>query len=149
MSQGAKGVIHADHISKNKYELIIVPAPSILIAGISGIEEELETVVLPDRTNVSGGNTKPGEFTMRTFLHHTVEQIFLEEWFKECQDPVLPLYKRQGTLLLSSISGENIRSFSMIGLFLSKRSLPDLEMSNEGEAVEVTWTVKYDEIHPV
>lgn len=145
----AKGTINADHIPKNKYALHIVPGITITVLGVSGIEEELETVVLPDRTNASGGNTKSGEFTIRTMLHHTIEQIFLEEWFKECQDPVLPLYKRQGTLVMSSISGEHFRSFSMTGLFLSKRSLPDLEMTNEGEAVEVTWTVKYDDVYPV
>lgn len=149
MALKTKGSINTDHIPKNLYELIIIPMPSIHIVGISGIEEELETVVLPDRTNVTGGNTKPGEFTMRTILHHGVEQLLLEEWFKEAQDPPLPFYKRDGTLIMSSISGGNSRSFSLTGMFLSKRSLPDLEMANEGDMVEVTWTVKYDEIHPI
>lgn len=144
-----KGTIKPAHVPRNKITLLVVPMIPITIVALSGIEEELETVVLPDRTNASGGNTKPGEFTIRVPLHHTLEQIALEEWYGEAQDPVRPAYKRQGTLLFQNISGLVIRSFSLFGIFPSKRSLPDLEMANEGEEAEVTWTLKYDEITPV
>lgn len=144
-----KGTIQPDHISVNKYELLALGMPPIQFTEVSGIEEELETVDLPDRTTASGGNTKPVEFTAKHMMHHLVEQAAMEVWFKESQDPVSPLYKKAGTLIHKSISGKVIRSYTLLGLYPTKRKLPDLEMANEGEPAVVEWTFKADDILPV
>lgn len=146
----AKGTIKPDHIPVNKYELLIAGvAGHFTILTISGIEEELETVELPDRTRVSGGNTKAVEFEVTTPAHHFIEQAAWELWYKEGQDPVFPTYKKVGTLLMLSISGATLRSYSLAGVFITKRGLPDLEMENEGEQAVITWGLSADDVFPV
>lgn len=143
-----KGAIFPDHIPKNKFQLIVAGLPSITFVQVSGLEEELETVDLPDRTTASGGNTKAIEFTARMPTHHTPERIALENWFAQCRDPVDPTYKKVGTLVKQSITGMNSVSYILQGMYPSKRSTPDLEMTNEGEEDELEWTFKADQIFP-
>lgn len=145
----AKGTIKIDKFSLNKFELLVVGLPILTFTKVSGLEEELEVVELPDRTRATGGNTKGGEFEAEMPLHHTLEQVAIEAWYKSAQDPVAPLYKLPVTLLLKTDTGRMIRTFTMIGVFPRKRSLPDFEMKNEGEMAAVTWTFSYDEIMPV
>lgn len=144
-----KGAIQPNHIPLNNFKLLVVGLPGLTPTKISGIEEELETVDLPDRTKASGGNTKPGEFTMMLPMHHSVEQAAMEVWFSESQDPVTPTYKKPGTLIHNALDGTPLRSFTLVGLFPRKRKLPDLEMKNEGEMAEVEWTFSFDDILPV
>jgi hypothetical protein len=144
-----KGVLQKDHIPVNKYQLLILGMPAITFTEISGIEEELQTTDLPDRTTASGGHTMPVEFTAQMPLWHTIERIALEAWFVECQDPVSPLYKKEATLVLQSISGQSITTYSLLGLYISKRALPDLSMENEGEGAFAEWTFKADQLLPI
>jgi hypothetical protein len=144
-----KGALQGDHIPLNKYQLIVLGMPELTFTEIGGLEEELETVDLPDRTVASGGQTKPVEFTAMLPAHHMVQQAAMELWFKEGQDPVLSTYKKTGTLMLKSISGNTIRTYSLLGLFVSKRATPDLEMANEGEMAGIEWTFKADQMLPI
>lgn len=144
-----KGVIKSDHIPVNKYLLIIIGLPPLNPIEISGMEDELETVDLPDRTVASGGNRKASEFTMMIPLHHTLEVAACEAWFLEGQEPVSPAYKKAGTLIMRSISGATIRTRSIVGAFIHKRTDPDLELVNEGEMASLEFTVKVDDILPV
>lgn len=144
-----KGVLNSDHIPVNNYQLLILGMPPLTFTEISGIEEELEVAELPDRTVASGGNTKPVEFTGKIPMHHMAEQAAMELWFAQCQDPVLPGYKKPATLVHKSITGNVLRTYSMIGLFPTKRALPDLEMGNEGEMAGVTWSFRADDILPI
>lgn len=144
-----KGSIQSDHMPTNKYLLQIVGLLPITATEISGIEDELETTELPDRTMASGGNRKASEFTMKVPLHHAAEQAAMEIWFRESQDPVLPTYKKPCTLTHQSISGNASRNFSLVGVFPKKRKLPDLEMKNEGELAVVEWTMSADDILPL
>lgn len=141
-----KGVIAPDHIPKNKYQLLVSGLPPITFTAVGGLEEELETVDLPDRTRASGGNTKPVEFTVRMPTHHVTERIAMENWYAECQDPVLPTYKKVGTLVKQSISSLATVAYILQGLFVSKRATQDLEMENEGELDEIEWTMSADQI---
>lgn len=143
-----KGVLAPDHIPKNKYQLLVRGLPPITFTAVSGLEEELETVDLPDRTAASGGNTKPIEFTARMPTHHATERVAMEAWFSECQDPVALSYKKIGTLVKLSISSLASVSYMLHGLFVCKRSTQDLEMENEGELDEIEWTFKADQITP-
>jgi len=144
-----KGVIQPDHIPTNNYELLILTLPKITAVTMSGIEDELETTELPDRTVASGGNRKATEVTLGVPMHHLVEQAALEVWFTEAQGPVSPSYKKAGTLLYTSASGEVVRSYTVIGVFPKKRSLPEGEMKNEGEQANVEWVFSIDDLLPI
>ena len=146
-----KGDIKADHIPLNKYQLVVLGTvvPFFTFTEISGIEEELETVDLPDRTVATGGQTKSVEFTAKCPLHHLAKQAALELWYSQGKDPVDPAYKKAATLIHMSGSGSVLRTYSLSGVFLSKRALPDLSMENEGELATNEWTFKADEIYPI
>lgn len=143
-----KQVLLPDHIPVNNFELIVVGAPPLKFITIDGLEEELDTVDLPDRTKASGGATKAIEFTATHPKHHTVEDAFLEAWFLEAT-LALPTYKKPGTLLIKSISSIQVRTFSVVGLFPSKRKTADLDMANEGELNVTEWTFMGDLVIPV
>ena len=141
-----KGVLAPDHIPKNKYTLRVLGLPPITFTAVGGLEEELETVDLPDRTRASGGNTKPIEFTVRVPTHHVVERIAMENWYQEGKDPVLPTYKKVGTLTKRSLSNIAFVSYIITGLFISDRKTQDLEMENEGELDEIEYTLSGDNV---
>jgi hypothetical protein len=144
-----KGEILADHMSVNKYTLQIVGLIPITAVEMSGIEDELETTELPDRTVASGGNRKATEFTMMVPAHHAAEQAALELWYRESQDPVSPTYKKPCTLTLESISGNATRGYTLSGVFPKGRNTPDLEKKNEGEIALIEWVMSVDDIIPI
>ena len=144
-----KGSIQPGHIPVNKYTLLFVGLPTLTPTEISGLEEELQTVDLPDRTKASGGNTGPSEFTMMIPAHHTVEILAMEAWFAEGQDPVTPTYKKAGSLLMESGSLVGpTRTINLMGAFVTKRKMPDLEMANDGDMATYEWTISVDQILP-
>jgi hypothetical protein len=128
-----KGTIQPEHIAVNKYELIVIGLPKLTPTSVGGVEEELNAIALPDRTKASGGNTNPTETTIAIPLHHKVEIAAMEKWCVDCQDPVDPKYKKAATLIMKRISQKDGLAFSWTGVFITKRKLPDLEMTNEGE----------------
>lgn len=144
-----KGVIKKDHIPLNKFQLLVLGLPDFTFTAVSGIEEELDVTDLPDRTRASGGRTAPVEFTVMLPMHHIVEQAAMELWYAQSKDPVAVDYQKQGTLILPSISGNTIRTYSLIDLFPSKRGLPEFEMDNEGEMAAVEWTLNANEVLPI
>lgn len=144
-----KGDIQPDHMPVNNYELSIIGLPNLTPTEVSGLEEELNTTDLPDRTRASGGQKPPTEFTIMIPLHHEVEMAAMEVWYAEGQDPVSPTYKKVGTITHKSISGTNLRSYTLVGAFVMKRVLPDLEKENEGEMAAAEWTISVDDILPI
>ncbi len=144
-----KGVLKEDRIPVNKYQIIVLGLPELTPTEISGIEEELITIELPDRTMGSGGDTKPTEFDMTLPTHHTVEQLAMESWFLESQDPVLPSYKKVATLIQTSISGNILSTNQLVGIFPKKRVTADLEMANEGDMATTVWTMSVDKVLPI
>lgn len=143
-----KGAILPDHMPVNKYQLLVLGMPPLTFTEISGIEDELQTVDLPDRTVASGGNRTSVEFTGKLPAHHMGEQGAMEAWYMQAQDPVSPDYKKTATLVLQSNSGLVVKSYSLMGVFPSKRATPDLEMAAEGEAAMIEWTFKADDVMP-
>lgn len=141
-----KSVLLPDHIPLNNYELVVPDSPGRLwFTAVSGLEQTLETVDLPDRTKASGGNMTAVEFTASHPKHHAIEDAYLEAWFQMGRIAA-PTYKKLGTLLVRSISGLQTRSYSLFNLFISARSTPDLEMENEGELFQTEWTFMCDDI---
>jgi hypothetical protein len=144
-----KGVILPDHVQVNKYQLTVAGLPPLLFTAISGIEEELDAVDLPDRTPQTGGRVKGVEFEVTQPLHHNLERAAMELWFRECHDPVSPLHKKLGTLTLFSQTLLNQPSWSLLGLWIMKRALPDLDLDNDGEMAGIVWTMKANELIPL
>jgi len=141
-----KGSVQPGHIPVNNYELIVIGLPKILFATIGGGEQETETVDLPDRTVASGGNVKAGEFPATMFEHHTVEKDAMESWRRAGIDPVDPLYKKVGTLIRRDIHGNVAATRTYLGLQVTKRKDPDMDMANEGDPAMIEWTLKFDDI---
>lgn len=144
-----KGDIKPDHIPVSKYQLIVPGLPTLTITELSGLEDEINTNEMPDRTVVSGGQHTASEFTIMIPDHHRVEQAAMEVWFAESTDPVSPSYKKVASLVATSISGGIIVTRTLIGVFPKKRKLWDGEMANEGEPAMVEWTLSVDQILPV
>lgn len=138
-----KNVIQPNHVPINKYELSVLGLPKIIFTQVSGIEQETQKVTLPDRTSASGGQSEPFEVTAQLPLHHDNEVGAIESWYKEGQDPVSATYKKPGTMLYKRIDDSVAKTYSLIGMWVSKLKMPDADMSNEGEPamVEVTFTV--------
>ena len=143
---GQKFVILPDPIQVSNYSLRVVGLPELTPTSVGALELELDESELPDRTQVSGGRTKPGEFEMKIPLHHAVEIVAMKSWFKEGQDPQTTTYKKVGSLLLESGTRLNKYPVTIIGLWCKKKSIPDLEMNNDGEMAEATFTMKYDDL---
>ena len=99
---------------------------------------------MPDRTVVSGGNTKAIEFTGMSFEHHTTELAALEFWRREGVDPVSRLYKKVGTLIKRGIEGNVVTTRTLFGLWITKRKDADLDLANEGEPAMIEWTFSAD-----
>lgn len=144
-----KGNIKPDHIPVSKYKLIVPGFPELVCTELSGLEDEIVTNEMPDRTVVSGGQHTASEFTIMIPDHHRVEQAAMEVWFVESTDPVSPSYKKVASLIAMSISDSIIVTRTLIGVFPKKRKLWDGEMANEGEVALVEWTLNVDQILPV
>lgn len=137
-----KGVISGDHIPVNKYQLLFLGLPPLTITEVTGLEQELQTTDLPDKTVASGGDTMPVEFAIKIPAHETVQIAAIELWFSLCKGDVDPGYKLMGTLILQSITNNILRTYSLVDAFPFKRGLPDLAMENEGEVAVVEYTFK-------
>jgi hypothetical protein len=143
-----KGVITPDELSKNKGKLLIGGIP-ILFTKISAPTLELDTADLPDATRVSGGRSKPGDFTGSVPAHHFPEVRFLEDLYKKGLDPVDPEYKKSATLIFFSKTGTKFKSWNLKGCFCNKMTPPEHDLSNSGEMAEVEVGFSFDDIEPV
>lgn len=144
-----KGVINEGHIPVNNWQLLVIGGPPLTIIEQSGFEDELKTVTLPDQTVATGGTRNPVEFDITMPAHHTAEQVFMEAWFLESQDPVSPTYKKVATSIDFDIHGEVARTWSLIGLFPKKRVTSDKDMNDDGEMATVVWTMSADDQLPI
>lgn len=143
---GVKGILQEDHIPVSKYTLWIAGVIPIIFTTVSGLETEMDTVDLPDRTRASGGNPKASELTAAQPMHHTAERIAMEAWFGEGQDPVTSTYKKPGTLIMTSGTGSKLATYSLQGVWVSKRKLPDLSIEDDGAMATIEWTLQVDNV---
>ena len=82
-------------------------------------------------------------------MHHSAEQLAMEAWYREAQDPVSPTYKKPCTLTHQSLSGNANRNYSLVGVFPKGRNLPDLDKAAEGDMAMVEWVMSADDILPL
>ena len=145
-----KGAIQANHIPKNKARFTVAGITTqFTFTTISEINNETETVELPDRTVASGGQDKSVEFTATLPMHHDAEIGAMRAWRSQARDPVHPAYKKSGTLIMERIGGGLPRMFLLKGCFPNIDGIPGYEMANEGEMQVMTYTFKADECIPV
>lgn len=145
-----KGAILPGHIPVKKFQMIYPGMPPLTITKLGGLEEELETSEMPDRTIQSGGQTKSTEMVIEIPMHHAIEQAAMELWFAMSKDPVLPGYKKDGTLIHLSVSAVGLPVVYMVeGVFPKMRKTPELDMSNESDAAVVEWTLSVDDVTPI
>jgi hypothetical protein len=144
-----KGAIKADHMPTNKFDFKVVGLLKLTAVTISGIEEEILSVDLPDHTTASSGEKGAIEFELELPVHHTAEFAAMELWYKEAQDPISPTYKKPATLTFLSISGRAKRSFTIVNCWVGGRDLPDLNMEDEGDIALVKYKMKADELQPI
>jgi hypothetical protein len=144
-----KGIIKPDHMPVNKFSLKVVGLLDLTTITVSGIEDELQTVDLPDRTRASGGNRLAGDFEIGIPIHHALEMAAMEIWFREGQDPITPTYKKPCTLSMQSLSGNASKNYTLIGVFVTKRALPDLDKEDDGNMAIAMWSLSYDDILPL
>jgi len=145
-----KGLIQEGHIPVNKFQLIFPGMPPLTVTKLGGLEEELEVAEMPDRTVHSNGQTKATELTIELMMHHVIEQQAMEVWYAMSKDPVLPGYKKDGTLLHLSVSVAGLPSvFALSGVFPKARKTPEMDMTNESDAAIVEWTLSVDDVSPI
>jgi len=140
-----KGDIAPNHIPVNKFQLFVLGLPPITFTEISGIEQETASVELPDRTVRSGGVTLPIEFTAKVPSHHVLQIAVLEAWRADAVAAV-PGYLKEATLIQQSVNGQVFRTRTLVHMWPSKESVPDLDMMNDGEISAEEYTFKADEI---
>lgn len=145
---GLKGKVQGDHMPLNKYQLSIVGLPTIDFITVAGLESEVDTVDLPDRTKATGGQIGTSELTVAVPSHHEAQIFAMEIWLQEAQDPVTITYKKGGILTLKSNSGQAERVWVLAGVFCSKRSIADMGIENVGELATTEYTLMCDEISP-
>jgi hypothetical protein len=73
----------------------------------------------------------------------------MELWYREGHDPISPSHRKVGTLIAFSQSLLNQPSWSLLGLFPFKRTLPDFDLDNDGEMAAIVWGMKASEIIPL
>lgn len=144
-----KQVLQPDHLPRNNFVLRPTGIHALTLIEMSGIEEEIEAVELPDRTFASGGHTKPFEFTFSIPAHHRAEVAAVYRWYQDCQEPVDPTYKKDAVYTIYSISASSTLSYVIEGMFLCKWKTSDNEASNEGEMHTIEITAKGDRLRPL
>ena len=141
-----KGVFLPAHGQINKFRFSVPGLPAFTPVSITGIEKEIETTELPDKTIATGGRQLPLEFELALAAHHDLEIAAMDVWQDECEDPVDPLHKKVATLDLLGQSGRVVRSYMLPGCFPPKLALPDFELDNEGEMAQHSYTMRADEL---
>lgn len=142
-----KNVIKENRVQVNKFALTIQPGVGTpQFVSITGLEEELDSSELPDRTVRSSGRKKPMEFEVVLPAHHDLEVLAMEAWYEMGQDPILPGYLKLGILKLYDGLGVPRRVRTLTNLWAKKRVESDLELEDEGAMAVITWTLSCDEM---
>jgi hypothetical protein len=140
-----KNVLQENRIQMNKFSLSFQPGVGeVTLMSVGELEEELDTVDLPDRTTRSGGRKKQIEFDVVQPAHHDIEVAAMEAWYVDCQDPVAPDHLKVGTYTRFDQQGTPRRTVTLDNCWLSKKVESESDLDNDGEQATITWTVKAD-----
>jgi hypothetical protein len=143
-----QGKVNDDHGTLNQYTFAIIGLPPLTVTKVSGIPEELQVTTMPDRRVESEGNTAATEVTISIPAHHIQDQAVMELWWDLCKK-AQPGYKKDGVVVIKRASGMLARSLTIHGVFIKKRSTPELAMETENGTAEIEWVFSIDEVMPV
>lgn len=141
---GIKGVLKPNPVQVNNYQFIVAGFPELTVTEISGITQDTDTVILPDRTVVTGGNQKTVEFTVKVPAWHSEELLAWEAWRLEAIGVVLPTYKKVVAINAKNQSGTIKHIGILTGCFVAGVESPGFDMSNEGEGAYCTYKLVAD-----
>lgn len=148
-----KGKIEPDHIPRNLPHFhIIGDNKEIVVLNVSEIEETIQNVMLPDRTQASGGQSEPVSFTIQIPAHHDSDVEYMNKWFEDSRRPDVPGrsgYKKQVRLDHKRLSDGRGRSLRLEGVFPTGRNIDEKDMDNEGEMMRITYTISADEVKSI
>lgn len=143
-----KGVIQPDHMPVNRGTLKLLGLPEIDFITISGPTLATTEVELPDDTVVSGGKRKPFEMTVTVPTHHTVQIAAMDLWAEQSAQAANG-YKKAGSIIFESVSGEKFKTYSVLGVWARDLTLPDQDMGNVGDMNVNTYVLRGDNMLPV
>jgi len=132
----------------NKGKLFIVGLPEITFTTIGGFTLATTKVELPDATMVSGGKRGPFEIPVTVPTHHLVEIAAMDLWVEQGKNAISG-YKKAGSLVMTSASGEIIKTYSVLGVWPSDLTVPDQDMGNDGDMSVNAYVINGDDALPV
>ena len=143
-----KGEINSGHIPRSRFLLYVTDFGDVALTVInmSGLEEEHEEVMLPDRTRATSGEKPPVEFTVIIPSHHSVEVLAMDQWYEDSTYPAAANYKKEGGLTKYNVHGDVARTYSLKGLWCRRRATDELAMENAGEMDSIEYTISCDEV---
>jgi hypothetical protein len=146
-----KSVLQPEHVARNRYEMIVLGMPSFTFTKLTGIEQALDVVDLPDRTKASGGRAQAGTMGAAIPAHHTLEYAAMLAWIEDAKAPVGENYKKTATIILKPIGNSvaKTRTITVLGVWPSKKAISDQEMDNDGEMTELEVDLNFDDMLPV
>lgn len=132
----AIGVIDKDVYRGNKYR-VTIEGTDYLAHEVGAAEQKMRKVELPDGTAASGGRDDHFEFPLLIPHHHEKEFKFFEDWWKSCQDPVLPSAYKTMTVTYINASGTKERAEERLGCWIVGRKTSDLSLDDGSEEMTV------------
>jgi len=134
-----KGQVLAGAAPRSKFRVSILGLPPFYATKFTGLESELETVELADRTMQSAGNTKASTADVAGYVHHAIEAAAWDAWWVQSQAGA-PGYKRGAVVEVLGPSDVPVAIYALAGVFPTKWSLGDLDKTST-EATEITYSL--------
>lgn len=139
-----KNLLGKDVIGANKFTFS-VDNDDLLVVSVSGIEETLQVIELPDGTAASGGRTDVSETTVVVAQHTKASITFFDAWWALCQDPVPPAAYKNGTVTGNSSSGGVSATTTLISVFIKSRKSADYNLEDGTTMTVVEYTLSVDD----
>lgn len=140
-----KMTLDPDPFGTHNVSLQIDGVPRLRPISVSNLESMLEVSTMPDRTNISSGETKPGTFTVGIMAHHK-EEVDALIAMRAAAQGAADGYKVSGTLTERSISTARQRAVSIIGLWCVGFTIPQHQMADEGTPAVWEFEFSYDDL---
>lgn len=139
-----KGDIRPNPAILNKFLIELDGLIAFYARRAGAFESEVASAEAPDRTVHSAGEVGATEWEMETPIHHVEEAAALEAWFAQCAAGA-PGYKRNGQIHALTASGVPVRTWSLSGVWVKKRSIPEMNRTTD-EIAFYTWTMNADDV---
>lgn len=143
-----QGKVQAGAAMTNQFTLSILGLPDIYVTRLGELTTEVMVAEMSDGTRQTTGKVKGQDVEMDTYLHHATERAALEGMLVATQTGA-PGYKLPATLHMNGADGQPVASWTLDGFFIKGRKSPELNVSDDGDGVKLTWMVSYDNLLPL